>query len=400
VTDAYTYDANGLIASYVAAFDGAVLYSETIDSRDGIGRITAKTDGYTGGESHVWTYTYDAPGRLTDVTEDGQPTGHYEYDLDDNRTLATTVAGGTVIGSYDPQDRLVAYGGTTYGYGANGELQTKTDASGTTEYTYDSFGNLRNVTPPTGRAIDYVIDGLNRRVGRKVGGTLVEGLLYQSQLNVVAELDGSGNLVAQYVYSTKPNVPDVKTDGAGTYRILSDHLGNPRIVVNTATGTVVGRMDLDEWGNVTADSAPGTTPFGFAGGLYDFSTGLTRFGARDYDAVIGRWTMKDPILFNGGQANIYEYTGDDAVNATDPNGKDASNSCPTGGIQCCVNGQSPANDNCIYCDCHDGACDAVNDDCYIDPDTRRCRSKQGRCPRSGGSCPVTNDAALCKCIRR
>ena len=44
----------------------------------------------------------------------------------------------------------------------------------------------------------------------------------------------SGNLVAQYVYGTKANVPDVKTDGAGTYRIMSDHLGSPRLVVNTA----------------------------------------------------------------------------------------------------------------------------------------------------------------------
>ena len=181
VTDAYTYDANGLLASYVAEFDGALLYSETINSRDGLGRITEKTDAYSGNEAHVWTYAYDAPGRLTDVTEDGQPTGHYEYDLDDNRISATTAAGGTVTGSYDPQDRLVAYGPNTYTYGANGEMQTKTDASGTTEYTYDSFGNLRNVTPPTGSAIDYVIDGMNRRIGRRVGGTLVQGLLYQSR---------------------------------------------------------------------------------------------------------------------------------------------------------------------------------------------------------------------------
>ncbi len=40
--------------------------------------------------------------------------------------------------------------------------------------------------------IDYVIDGRNRRIGKKVDGILVQGFLYQDQLNPVAELDGTG----------------------------------------------------------------------------------------------------------------------------------------------------------------------------------------------------------------
>lgn len=61
-------------------------------------------------------------------------------------------------------------------------------------------------------------------------------------------------------------------------------------------------------------------PFGFAGGLYDADTGLVRFGARDYDALTGRWTSKDPILFGGGQANLYAYVGNDPINRIDPSG--------------------------------------------------------------------------------
>jgi RHS repeat-associated protein len=61
-------------------------------------------------------------------------------------------------------------------------------------------------------------------------------------------------------------------------------------------------------------------PFGFAGGLYDADTALTRFGARDYDARFGRWTNKDPILFDGGQTNLYVYVGNDPVNYVDPTG--------------------------------------------------------------------------------
>ncbi|MEW4368192.1 RHS repeat-associated core domain-containing protein [Aliikangiella sp. GXAS 306] len=55
-------------------------------------------------------------------------------------------------------------------------------------------------------------------------------------------------------------------------------------------------------------------------GIYDRDTGLTRFGARDYDPQAGRWTSKDPIGFAGGDSNIYGYVFSDPVNGIDPNG--------------------------------------------------------------------------------
>lgn len=45
-----------------------------------------------------------------------------------------------------------------------------------------------------------------------------------------------------------------------------------------------------------------------------------RIGARDYDPAIGRWTAKDPILFNGGQVGLYVYSMGDAINRFDPSG--------------------------------------------------------------------------------
>ena len=60
--------------------------------------------------------------------------------------------------TYDAQDRLTAYGDATYGYTANGELTSQTVGGQTTGYTYDALGNLLHVGPPTGSAIDYVID--------------------------------------------------------------------------------------------------------------------------------------------------------------------------------------------------------------------------------------------------
>jgi RHS repeat-associated protein len=54
--------------------------------------------------------------------------------------------------------------------------------------------------------------------------------------------------------------------------------------------------------------------FGFAGGLYDTATRLVRFGHRDYDPTIGRWTAKDPIFFTGGDTALYGYCFNDPVN--------------------------------------------------------------------------------------
>lgn len=71
---------------------------------------------------------------------------------------------------------------------------------------------------------------------------------------------------------------------------------------------------------MVSDSNPGFQPFGFAGGLYDLTTGLLRFGARDYDPSIGRWLNKDPIRFASG-SNFYVYVKNDPINFVDPSGQ-------------------------------------------------------------------------------
>jgi RHS repeat-associated protein len=206
-------------------------------------------------------------------------------------------------------------------------LLTKTNPvlGQTASFTYDVLGNLKSATLPGSTTVEYVIDGQNRRIGKKVNGTLTQGFLYQNQLNPVAELDGTGNVVSRFVYGIKANVPDYMVKGGVTYRIVSDHLGSPRLIINTTDGTVAQRMDFDEFGNITLDTNPGFQPFGFAGGLYDQHTGLTRFKWRDYDAQMGRWTTKDPIDFVSGDTNLYGYGLNDSVNGLDPLGLEVLN---------------------------------------------------------------------------
>jgi RHS repeat-associated protein len=194
--------------------------------------------------------------------------------------------------------------------------------SAVTDYAYDEFGNLTEVTLPNTDVIDYEIDPLNRRVGKKLNGTVQKRWVYMDQTRIAAELDSSGNITKRFIYATKSNVPDYMIDvtNSENYRIISDNLGSPRLVIKVSDGTIAQKMEHDEFGNVLQDTNPGFTPFGFAGGLYDADTGLVRFGARDYDPAVGRWTAKDPILFRGGDSNLYGYVLNDPVNLTDPLG--------------------------------------------------------------------------------
>jgi RHS repeat-associated protein len=65
-------------------------------------------------------------------------------------------------------------------------------------------------------------------------------------------------------------------------------------------------------------------PIGFAGGLYDHHTKLTKFGYREYDSYTGRWTSKDPIDFESGDSNLYGYVSCNSINLTDPMGLEIS----------------------------------------------------------------------------
>ena len=354
VTTDRTYSAFGELDSEVAQVGGVDVLSR-VYGRDDLGRIVSITE-TVGGTTTLSEYEYDLVGRLWQVYEDGSLVREYEYDdngnrlsvteaplsmsassavpepawrmasdfgvilqpADDSGSLLSSSSSGTAI--YDDQDRLLEINGTTYDYTANGELLSRTVGGvDTTYYTYDVYGNLVTVELPDATVIDYVIDPGNRRIGRVVDGFLEQGFLYRDGLNPVAELDGTGAVVSRFVYGTRGNLPEYMVRGGVTYRIITDHLGSVRLVVDVSSGTIVQEMVYDEWGNVLVDTNPGFTPFGFAGGIYDSDTGLVRFGARDYDPEVGRFTSKDPIGFRSG-ANFFVYVGNDPVNRIDPNG--------------------------------------------------------------------------------
>ena len=315
-TDSRTYDTFGALTGLTAKYQTPVLYSVKL-TRDADSRITTKAETISG-KKNTFTYTYDQAGRLAAVNENGASLSSYTYDSNSNRLTATT-SSGTVTGTYDAQDRMLTYGTASFTYTANGELASQVAGSQTTSYKYDVLGNLIAVSLPSGNKITYIVDAENHRVGKQLNGVLQNGFLYDGS-RLLAQLNGGNAIVSQFIYASQGNVPDYMISGGVTYRIFSDPLGSPRLVVNTSTGTISEQINYDEFGNVISDTNPGFQPFGFAGGLYDQDTKFVRFGARDYNSAIGRWTAKDPIRFAGGDTNLYGYVLMDPVNLTDPSG--------------------------------------------------------------------------------
>ena len=207
-------------------------------------------------------------------------------------------------------------GGFNYAHNADGFMTQR----GVETLVYSARGELLEPTAG-GNTVTYAYDGYGRRVGRKNGSENWYQYLYadpQKAYPVTATRD-PGGVLTTYHYDDFGHLFAFQR-GVDWYYVATDQVGTPR-VVSDATGNIIKTLDYDSYGVLIADSNPGfDLPIGFAGGISDRVTGLVRFGARDYDPVIGRWTAKDPIMFRGGQMNLYEYSSSNPVNYIDPDG--------------------------------------------------------------------------------
>ena len=310
------------------------LYSYGVTTRDDLGREVTRTESLSGEATRSYTFDFYGQGRLARARLSGSIVAQYTYDANGNRLSATysnawNSRPDISTTDYDAQDRLLKYGACNYTYSAAGQLETRDCGSGTEAFEYDMLGNLLSVDVPThGVVVDYDVDALGRRIRRRVldGTTVLEEQrwLYLDGLNPVAELDDSNALTRIFVYGTRANVPDYMIDVAtgDGYRFIADPRGSLRAVVDPS-GNIVQRTEYDPFGVILdehLDTGFARVPFGFAGGIHEPLTGLVRFGARDYEPATGRWTAKDPLLFGGGQTNLYVYVDGDPVNRLDPSG--------------------------------------------------------------------------------
>ncbi|MCB1568695.1 MAG: RHS repeat protein, partial [Xanthomonadales bacterium] len=178
VADAWTYNLFAEPLNYSATLDGAALYGVSY-TRDKLGRITHKEETLQG-STHSFAYSYDVAGRLTHTTRDGVSVGAWTWDANGNR-LSSSDGATTTACQYDAQDRAINCGSESYGWNKSGQLIAITDSASNTStaFQYDMLGNLQQASLPDGRRIDYLVDGLDRRIGKQIDGSLVQGFLYQ-----------------------------------------------------------------------------------------------------------------------------------------------------------------------------------------------------------------------------
>ncbi|MFD2331652.1 S-layer homology domain-containing protein [Cohnella sp. GCM10020058] len=312
-----TYDELGRQKERVYTLGGREVYRTrpVYDLSGNVASLTVTTP--EGTETTV--YTFDLDGQLTNAQRSG-PGGvtveSYEYDANKNRIAQEVTGAERTTSSYGPYDILTAVGAMAYSFDEDGYLRQR----GGDTFKYGARGELLTATV-SGVTYNYAYDALGRQTYREDGAGHSIQYFYgePTSLQLVTSTVNENGELTNYLYDQDGLLLGLERNNV-RYYVITDGVGTPQQVLD-GQGKVIKRLKYDSYGALLSDSNPGfALPIGYAGGLEDRGTGLVRFGARDLDTLSGRWTARDPILFESGQANLYAYVNNNPVQYRDPCG--------------------------------------------------------------------------------
>ncbi|MBJ7416009.1 MAG: RHS repeat-associated core domain-containing protein [Niveispirillum sp.] len=319
----YDYDATNLLLKVRenGATSGAgVLASFTYDDR---GRLTATN--YGNGASTG--YGYDAISRLASMSINAAGTAQdqslsYAYNVANQiverqasnetytRPIPSKLHQTYTLDRLNRVSQVTSHATTspsssTLSYDANSNLTN----DGAVSFTYDNDNRLIS-----GNGATLTYDPLSRLSSVSKGTT--SRFLYDGP-NIIAELDGSGNVLRRFVHGSGTDQPLVWYEGSGT--------ADRRSLVANEIGSVVAVMDGSGNANVNRYSEYGQPAsanqgrFQYTGQIWLPEVGVYHYKARAYSPSLGRFLQPDPIGYSAGM-NIYAYAKGDPVNRRDPMG--------------------------------------------------------------------------------
>uniref|UniRef100_A0AB33J0G4 DUF6443 domain-containing protein n=1 Tax=Prevotella sp. GTC17254 TaxID=3236794 RepID=A0AB33J0G4_9BACT len=376
-TSVYTYN----VRSWLTQITGS-RFRETLAYNETIGDLTPSTPCYGGNISsmkwqtgsgqteHGYRFAYDGAGRLTKALygEGTAITANNKYNeiatYDKMGNITALHRQGKTDNGFGLIDKL------TYSYSGN-QLVKVSDASGAPmayygafhfvdgvdmgkEYVYDANGNMtqdynkkiskieyNSVNLPSklqfsyGHLAEYAYDATGRKLRvtyttSKTNLLVPMGNIVPPQATNVAttlKTDYCGNMIYDNGKLARILIDGgyiTLTGNAPVYHYyLQDHLGNNRVVVQD-NGTVEQVNHYYPFGGLFGESTGGSTqPYKYNGKELDRMHGLDwyDYGARHYDAMLGRWMCMDPSAEKTFPVSGYTYCLNNPVNSVDPDGR-------------------------------------------------------------------------------
>jgi RHS repeat-associated protein len=185
----------------------------------------------------------------------------------------------------------------------------------TTAYTWDAEDRLVAVVMGNQRS-EFTYDGFSRRVKivEKLSGVVQSTNKFIWVGGRIAEERNASDVVQKKFYGFGE-----WRNGVGNLYYARDHLGNLRELTDNSN-VVRARYEYDPYGRRTKVSGDLEADWGFTGHYYHAPSTLHLAWFRAYDAHLGRWISRDPIMERGG-LNVYAYAHRDPVNYVDPDGR-------------------------------------------------------------------------------
>ena len=335
VQSTLSYDAVGNLAT--VNYPNGVVHSYTYDNRNRLTNL-----GVTAGSANLFRYTYtlDAAGHRTGVTELSGRTVNYGYDSIYRLTSETIASdpnavNGAATYTYDPVGNrtqkvstIPGYPGGLTNYNPNDQISTdtydndgNTTASNGVGYVYD----FENHLVQAGAGISIVYDGDGNRVSKTVAGLTTKYLVADNNPTGYAQVieeDDSTGAARQYTYGLDLISRWDTNTGLSIYYVHDGH-GSVRALTDS-NGAVTDTYDYDAFGVLIHST--GTTPnnYLFASEQFDPDLGLYYNRARYLNVSTGRFWTPDTV--QGGiddplSLHRYLYVHADPVDLVDPSGK-------------------------------------------------------------------------------